>query len=151
MPEKGFRGGFALFGAETLFFVLIFLFLIMEKTLPIVGILAGIIAAMPGDDAEARNDTRRHKSRDRRLGDRCGRGADENDEWRGRVRLAGGIHSASRHRVRIHQKTDHAQGDHRRRRRRGALRPIQHMPAEIWSLPSSWPIQVSPRMEHAPL
>jgi branched-chain amino acid transport system permease protein len=44
MPEKGFRGGFALFGAETLFFVLIFLFLIMEKTLPIVGILAGIIA-----------------------------------------------------------------------------------------------------------
>jgi ABC-type branched-subunit amino acid transport system permease subunit len=44
MKEKGFMAGFALFGVETLFFVLIFLFLIMEKTLPIVGILAGIIA-----------------------------------------------------------------------------------------------------------
>ena len=44
MKEKVSMTGFALFGVETLFFVLIFLFLIMEKTLPIVGILAGIIA-----------------------------------------------------------------------------------------------------------
>ncbi len=44
MKEKGFVPGLALFGVETLFLALIFLFLIMEKTVPIVGILAGIIS-----------------------------------------------------------------------------------------------------------
>jgi ABC-type branched-subunit amino acid transport system permease subunit len=36
--------GMALFGIETLFFVLIFFFLILEKTLPILAVLGGIIA-----------------------------------------------------------------------------------------------------------
>ncbi len=43
MRGKSFVSGFALFGVETLFFVLIFLFLVLEKMLPILGVLAGII------------------------------------------------------------------------------------------------------------
>ena len=43
MHGKRFVSGIAIFGVETLFFVLIFLFLILEKTLPILGVLAGII------------------------------------------------------------------------------------------------------------
>jgi len=44
MEGKKFRREAALFGIETLFFVLIFLFLILEKILPILAVLTGIIA-----------------------------------------------------------------------------------------------------------
>jgi branched-chain amino acid transport system permease protein len=43
MLRKRFVSGIAFFGVETLFFVLIFLFLILEKTVPILMILAAII------------------------------------------------------------------------------------------------------------
>ncbi len=43
MPSKRFFSGIAFFGGETLCFVLIFLFLILEKTFPILMLLAAII------------------------------------------------------------------------------------------------------------